>query len=206
MILNWPNRITLLRVLAVPVFVIMVLRIQEPDTGLLYRKLALSLFLAVGIADVLDGYLARRLNQHTRLGAVMDPVADKILLTAGIVMLAFPEVSRPTIAKWLVVLAVSRDVFLIVGSTVLFVLIGRVHISVTRIGRLCTFGLTLLIVTALAAGLFPPSVQETWIRGIMLALSYACALFILVSGYQYFQVGRSQLGAAGHEPVARDER
>jgi cardiolipin synthase len=105
--MNLPNCITLIRVLLVPLFAIFVL---EGD----YES-AFFVFLAAGISDGLDGFLARVLNQKTRLGAVLDPIADKALLITAFVMLAVVGL----IPSWLTVLVVSRDGIIVAGIGIL---------------------------------------------------------------------------------------
>jgi len=196
--LTWPNRITLARLAAIPLFVILLLRMRE---GGAYRSLSLGVFLAIGVLDVVDGWLARRLRQQTRLGAVIDPLADKLLLTIACVLLAFPEVTRPDppLPKWLAVVAVSRDLFIVIGSLVLYVLIGRLYIHPTRLGRACTLSLTLTILTALLIGVLPVPAR-VWGGRALLVLVHVTGVLAVASGLHYGWLGRAQLGAAAQEP------
>jgi len=89
-LVNIPNLITTLRGLSVPVF-IMAIHYSKPD-------LALLIFLLASISDAVDGFLARRLNQVTRVGVIIDPIADKALIDSGFLMLSFcvsPPGGRP---------------------------------------------------------------------------------------------------------------
>lgn len=198
--LNWPNRITLGRILAVPVFAILVLRIREPEVGRLYRLLALVLFLLVGLADVVDGWLARRLRQRTRLGSILDPLADKMLLTIACVLLAFPDVIDTSLPGWLAVIVVSRDVFIVVGSLVLYLLIGRLHVRVTRVARASTLSVSLTVIAALGMGLLPPSAQA-WGRHVLTVLVHVAGTLVVASGLVYGWMARGELGAAAYEPA-----
>ena len=83
MVITFPNLLTLLRILAVPFFAIAVWYGHMVD--------ACFLFVAAGLTDVLDGYLARRFNQKPALGAILDPAADKLLITTAFILLAFPR-------------------------------------------------------------------------------------------------------------------
>ena len=204
--LTWPNRITLARFLAIPVFVILVLRIQDDDYGGLYRRMALGLFLILALADAADGWLARRLHQQTRLGSVLDPLADKLLITIACVLLAIPEVVQPPIPKWLAVLAVSRDLFILIGSLVLYLLIGRLYIHPTGLGRACTVSLTLTILAALLVGLLPTPAGREWGARILVVLACVAGALTVASGLHYGWLGRSQLGAAAEEPFEPPER
>jgi cardiolipin synthase len=119
-VLTTANQLTLLRIVFVPVFVILLVYGQ---TGW-----ALMTFLAAGITDVLDGTIARRYGQKTRVGAFLDPIADKLLMTSAVVILSLQqmEFANP-IPRWLVIIVISRDVFIMLFTLVL-VLIGGFRI------------------------------------------------------------------------------
>lgn len=104
-----PNWLTTLRILLIPVFV----------TLLVYRRagLALLVFCLASLTDLLDGYIARVQGLQTRLGAFLDPVADKLLLTSGFVTLTWLKV----IPFWITAVVVSRDVVLSIGVLVIHV-------------------------------------------------------------------------------------
>lgn len=90
--LNWANRITILRILLIAPFVICVLKINDPrlsdSVQVLMRYLAVFLFTVMAISDGIDGYLARKKGQTTRLGAFLDPMADKLLMAVTCFLLA----------------------------------------------------------------------------------------------------------------------
>jgi len=105
MYLTIPNFLTLLRILAVPVFAISVW----------YGELATAcaIFGLAAVTDLLDGFIARRFNQYSSLGAFLDPVADKLLMTIAFVLLCMPAVGlEVTIPVWVVILAIARDVII----------------------------------------------------------------------------------------------
>lgn len=110
--MNIPNFISLARLFAVPLAVWLILRGRY--------DLAFWLFVAAGISDGIDGYLARRLNAQTKLGRYLDPIADKTMLVCTFVALAVVA----KLPMWLVILVVSRDV-MIVGGVILAALIDR---------------------------------------------------------------------------------
>ncbi|WP_456434527.1 CDP-alcohol phosphatidyltransferase family protein [Thermosulfuriphilus sp.] len=124
--MNIPNLITLLRILLVPVFVIFLLR------G--YREEALGVFVAAGISDGLDGLLARSLKQQTILGAVLDPLADKLLLSTSYVTLAVTGF----LPDWLAVLVISRDVLIMLGVVIIFIFRSQVEIKPSLISKATT--------------------------------------------------------------------
>src|SRR5919197_2803440 len=99
------NQLTILRIVFVPVFIIL----------LVYHEVgwALGTFVLAGITDVLDGIIARRFGQKTSIGAVLDPLADKLLMAAPMVLLSLPQMElRNVIPRWLVIVIISRDVFI----------------------------------------------------------------------------------------------
>ena len=116
-VLTTANQLTLLRIVFVPVFV----------TLLVYDQMgwALMTFMAAGITDVLDGIIARRFGQKTRIGAFLDPIADKLLMTSSVVILSLPqmELANP-IPRWLMILVISRDVFIMLFTLVLVLIAG----------------------------------------------------------------------------------
>lgn len=108
--MNLPNLLTLSRIFLVPLLVAVLLRKSavELDTGwvvLTREAIALAIFLAAALTDLLDGYLARRRRQVTTFGKLLDPIADKVLVSAALISLV--ELDR--VAAWMVVLIVSRE-------------------------------------------------------------------------------------------------
>jgi len=105
MYLTVPNVLTLLRILAVPVFAISV--------WYGHLVVACSLFAAAGLTDLLDGFIARRFNQFSTLGAFLDPMADKLLMATAFILLCIPSQHLiQTIPAWVVILAITRDVII----------------------------------------------------------------------------------------------
>jgi len=98
--INLPNSITLARIALIPVFVLLA---YEPDPW--YDFWASLVFLVAALTDLLDGYLARRRGEVTRLGKLLDPVADKLLILAGLVML----VERSLVPAWIVIIILGRE-------------------------------------------------------------------------------------------------
>jgi len=125
---NLPNLITLLRAFLVPVFIMAVF----------YRnfKLALFIFLIASISDALDGFLARRLNQVTTLGVILDPIADKALINSGFILLSYVDRIIPV---WLTILVLSRDILILVGGWLLTVFGKMNKIKPTLVGKLTAF-------------------------------------------------------------------
>ncbi|MGD8687884.1 MAG: CDP-alcohol phosphatidyltransferase family protein, partial [Syntrophobacterales bacterium] len=103
-----PNFLTILRVLLTPVLVILLLEERLSE--------ALFVFIIAGVTDGLDGLIARLYKQKSRLGAFLDPLADKLLLVTTYVLLAFQNL----VPSWLTVIVLSRDILIVLGVFVLF--------------------------------------------------------------------------------------
>ncbi|MCI0547211.1 MAG: CDP-diacylglycerol--glycerol-3-phosphate 3-phosphatidyltransferase [Candidatus Rokubacteria bacterium] len=181
---NW---LTTLRILLIPVFV----------TLLVYGKagLAFAVFCAASLTDLLDGYFARRSGRQTRLGAFLDPMADKLLLTSAFVTLAYLKV----IPFWIAAVVVSRDVILSVGVVVIHLAGGTVYPSPTRVGKLCTVFQMATVIASMLAFYFGMS------RALPTVFAWATATLTLLSGLQYLVRGLGQLNPPGAEaePPAR---
>src|SRR5690349_1147781 len=118
--LNFANKITIGRILAVPFFIV-VLLYHSVDRDY-FRYIALGIFLFAVISDVIDGYIARTRHQKTQAGAILDPLADKLLLISAFICLYRIGTQLPTVhfPLWLVVTVISRDVILLIGALLIF--------------------------------------------------------------------------------------
>ncbi|MGE5268617.1 MAG: CDP-alcohol phosphatidyltransferase family protein [Thiohalocapsa sp.] len=142
--LNLPNLITLVRLLSVPFTIWLIL--DERHVA------AFWLFIAAGLSDGLDGYIAKRFNRRTRLGAVLDPAADKALLTAVYVTLAIDG----QLPAWLVGLVVLRDVLIVLGFAVARAVAAPTRFDplfISKINTLVQLALVGFVLFALAIGL-----------------------------------------------------
>ena len=174
--MNIPNLITVIRILLVPLLAIFLL---EEQYGY-----ALLVFIIAGVSDGLDGFLARLLKQKTRLGAILDPVADKALLVTAFVILAVIEV----IPRWLTVLVVSRDLIIVVGFAILILNDRRLQIAPTYTSKLTTF--MQLLTVAYFLGL-------VYIQPLLFLQDYlifATAFLTLLSCAHYLVIGFQALG------------
>jgi cardiolipin synthase (CMP-forming) len=112
-----PNLISLLRMGLVPLFIITVVNGD-------WRK-ALLIFVVAGVTDALDGFIARFWNQKSLLGAYLDPIADKLLLTSAYVVLSIPSLNRGAeIPLWVTILVIARDVLIVVAALALYLAAG----------------------------------------------------------------------------------
>lgn len=149
-VLTVANLLTILRLILIPVFV----------TAIYYQEFAwaLSIFLLAAITDGLDGLVARSFNQKTQLGAILDPMADKLLLVTAFVTLSLPRFTlTPPIPFWLTATAISRDVFIVLGALVINMTTGFSKFRPSLPGKLNTvvqLGMILLFLLTNAWGLF----------------------------------------------------
>ena len=192
------NKITLIRILMIPAFVTMAIYYGQSiarGTPLEWQRYtAIAIFLLASVSDGLDGYVARRYNQRSALGVVLDPIADKGLLLSGIITLSIsnwskvdPEYGR--FPAWFPVLVISRDAVILLGTAVLYFLIGpNIKVKPSWTGKVATVLQMAAIAWVMLQLQFLPLI---WIVG-------AAGLFTLSSGIIYVLNGVSQLQAAGH--------
>src|SRR5438132_10934593 len=141
------NKITVVRILMIPAFVTMAIyygQSVQRDAPLEWMRFtAIAIFLLASLSDGLDGYVARRYNQKSSLGVILDPIADKGLLLSGIITLSIsnwsdvdPDYGR--FPAWFPVLVISRDAILFVGAGVLYLLIVKVPVKPKWTGKVAT--------------------------------------------------------------------
>jgi cardiolipin synthase len=191
------NKITIVRIAMIPAFVLMAIyygQSIEHGAPLEWQRFtAIAIFLTAAVSDGLDGYVARRYNQRSALGVILDPIADKGLLLSGIITLSISNWSEadPNYGRfplWFPVLVITRDVVILVGSVVLHLLNGKVQVRTSWTGKVATV------------------LQMTAIAWVMLQLRIlplfwvvvAAGLFTLISGVIYVRYGVRQLQAEGH--------
>lgn len=138
------NKITILRILLIPLFVWITLDyIRDVRQGVetdWKRAVACVIFAVASFSDALDGYIARRYQQKTELGAVLDPLADKALLVATLVLLSRDNGSAfEQLPLWFPVLVISRDALLIAGAVVIHLHVGKVVARPRLVGKCATF-------------------------------------------------------------------
>ncbi|HKF43930.1 MAG TPA: CDP-alcohol phosphatidyltransferase family protein [Thermoanaerobaculia bacterium] len=175
-----PNFITLLRLAALPFFLFSI------AAGRL--DVALLIFVAAGISDGIDGYLARRFDMRSALGAYLDPIADKLLMMSSYLFLAVP--SFPAAVKvpvWLAVLVISRDLLLLTVALLLILTSGHRQFPPTWLGKVTTVTLILTILFVLCANLW------SWPMAIVQIAFGAAATTTVLSGFHYvYLVSKSQ--------------
>lgn len=146
-ILNLPNYLTLTRIVVVPLLVVVLLTpVAENWFGISGYAAAIVIFLFASLTDILDGHLARRRNQVSKIGALLDPIADKLLVSAALVVL----VEKHLAPAWTVVIIIGRE-FIITGLRAAAAAEGII-ISAQRIGKIKMWAQCVAIVALLVAG------------------------------------------------------
>jgi cardiolipin synthase (CMP-forming) len=132
------NKITIGRILLVPFFISQVIYYTHSgQTG--YRWGALLAFAVASLGDGLDGYVARHYNQRSELGAILDPLADKLLLTSAIILLSLPNRGYfARIPLWLTLAVLSRDMITLIGMALIHYLAGKVTVRARLSGKTAT--------------------------------------------------------------------
>ncbi|CAN5742204.1 CDP-alcohol phosphatidyltransferase family protein [soil metagenome] len=177
-IITVPNMLTIFRMVLIPVFVTLVF----------YQRflMALAAFVVAGITDGLDGLLARRFDQRSQLGTVLDPIADKLMLVTAFVVLSmrsvFPQPlpNHLPIPFWVTIAVISRDVFIVVGAAAINIMTGFRGFRPSWLGKVNT---TVQII-AIAVIMFAASVPYG--TGYYLPTLYATVFTLaLLSGAHY---------------------
>jgi cardiolipin synthase (CMP-forming) len=177
--LNLANKITMCRIILVPVFVL----------AMMYHRidLALLIFIAASITDGLDGYIARSRDQITSLGKMLDPLADKFLILAAYLSFSLvgglPEYLKMPI--YVPIIIISRDVILVIGGMVINHITGNIEVQPTVLGKVTTFFQMLTIIALLFQ-----FIHSSWLWNITVLLT-------VVSGLDYLRIGSRQVQANG---------
>lgn len=179
--MNLANNLTLLRIFLVPAFISCLLY-YSPARPYLYAAAVVAFFIACA-TDALDGYVARRLNQKTVLGSYIDPIADKLLLVSAFLSLSFmhnlPPFSR--IPAWVSITVIARDVIILTGSMVVFILTGKLKAEPLFVGKVTTV-VQMGTISAALLGLAREVQAAFWVATVALTV---------VSGSRYVKLGNS---------------
>ena len=182
--LTVPNLLTLSRILAVPILVFLLWKPGWYDYAVTF-----VLYCLVGITDYFDGYLARAQGTVSRLGVFLDPIADKIMVAAVIVMLVArpPQVGPPIIDEWHLIPALVillREI--IVSGLREFLASLRISVPVSQLAKWKTTFQLVALGALILAGALP---QWPWVHAVGLASLWAAAVLTLVTGWDYLRVG-----------------
>ncbi len=173
--MNWANRLTIIRIILAPVFI----------TAVLYHRLdiAIVVFLIAAATDGLDGYIARVRKEKTRFGAIMDPIADKLLIDSAFISLSLvaglPEYLKMPV--YVPMIVVSRDVIILLGAVSIYLLTGDLKVRPTLVGKVTTFFQMVTIISLLLG-----FVYSSWIWNITVALT-------VISGLDYLRIGSREI-------------
>lgn len=160
-----------------------------------YQGAALAVFATAALTDLLDGYVARRHGSQSRLGAFLDPLADKLLMTASFVTLA----ALGALPFWIAAVVLSRDIVLVAGVVLVHLLGARVHPRPTRAGKAAMFFQILAVLGGLVRGFVPLGVALD-------AVLWLAAAFTVFSGLQYLLHGLRFLDGAHAESDEQPSR
>ena len=188
--LTLANKITLIRILLIPVFVGFGLYYTHsvaegaPDERL--RWAAIGVFTLAAVSDALDGWVARHFNQRSKLGVILDPLADKLLMLSAVCVLSFSPWPNG-LPLYFVILSISREILTIAGAFVIRFVVGKVDIAPHWTGKASTFTQIVAIGFAmLSLGRWVP-----WSAAV-------ASVFVVGSGAIYLIDAVRQITAAGH--------
>jgi cardiolipin synthase len=180
------NKVTIFRILLVPFFVVLVVYYVQNGAEA-FRFGAILAFALATLSDAVDGFIARHYHQHSELGRILDPLADKLLLISGIVLLSLknePYLDR--IPIWLTVTILSRDMLVLIGLVVIHYVCGRITVRPVIIGKVATVLQMTCVLWALL------KLNANW----LLIWAIGAALCTGVSGIIYVFEGVRQLSAS----------
>jgi CDP-diacylglycerol--glycerol-3-phosphate 3-phosphatidyltransferase len=184
------NKVTILRILLIPFFVVEVLYYVNTGNEL-HRVAALLTFAVAAICDGVDGYIARRYNQISELGTILDPLADKLLLVSAVVLLSFDQ--GPHLGQfetWFAGTIIGRDILLTLGLVVIQMTVGKVRVRPRFLGKLAT-------VLQMAAVLWLLlKWDQGWAARWTLVVTAGAAICTGVSGLLYVWDGVRQLSSS----------
>ena len=184
-----PNLLSLLRMGLTPLFLVAVVNRQP--------ALALGIFVLAGITDALDGFIARTWGQQSRLGAYLDPVADKLLLMSAYIVLAIPGVhAGAAIPIWVTLLVIARDLIIVIFALVTYLALGLTRFRPTWISKVNTTVQVVVAILVLTSAVWP------WLVPLAEWSIYAVVLTTLGSAAGYFPVAARMMAEQRREGAA----
>jgi phosphatidylglycerophosphate synthase len=196
--MSWPNRITVFRLLLVTPFILLLL--QAADSPM-YRYGAMALALVMGIGDAVDGILARRLGAVSKIGSILDPLADYALTISALVTMSIPGVlsADPDVRLpyWVSVTLVARAVFMLVGMAIVYFMSGFFQGLPSLTGKAATvLQFTLVVLMCLVPDLLPLAPDA--VHAGLSALWIATVVLGVASWLGYIRTGSKLLTAGNH--------
>ncbi len=170
-IINLPNALTVARIILIPIFITAVIYKKHPH--------AFFLFVLAAITDLLDGYIARVTDQKTALGTFLDPLADKLLLMSSFILFSF----QAWIPLWLTIIVISRDIIVVIGWFLLYMITHEVRIEPVMLGKTAiAFQLVTLALVLLSVNMRAITIPKEFLFLVTAALT-------ALSGLQYVYKG-----------------
>jgi CDP-diacylglycerol--glycerol-3-phosphate 3-phosphatidyltransferase/cardiolipin synthase len=198
--MTFPNALTLLRILLVPLFAGALLYHREYHsegyTGNAWYYAAIAFFALASLTDGVDGWIARHFNQRSHLGRILDPIADKLLLVTGIVLLGTIGVAgKGRLPLWFPILVVSRDLIIVSGTLFVGTLLHNYQfVKPHWTGKVCTFFQIAVVLLGLLLPGNPSTWPVLWAAGAMTSLSLVIYLrqgWMLLHQSSYGEPARS---------------
>jgi Phosphatidylglycerophosphate synthase len=174
--------------LFIPLFILLILyydkSVLRGDAEINLRWYATAVFLGIFLLDAVDGYIARSRKEISKLGTLLDPLADKAMLLSALILLGRPTLAFQTnLPVWFVLLVISRDVMLIVGALIIQSIVGNIIVRPRISGKATTFFQMTVIISVLIG--LPGK--------IFVGLVYTAAALTFLSALQYVFDGIRQL-------------
>ncbi len=170
------NQLTILRIFLIPVFIILI--------GYNKPLYALIVFIIAGLTDALDGFIARKFNQITTLGKILDPIADKALLVSGFIFIYTSDL-QVKFPYWYVVIVISRDIYILLGSALIYFMKGYLDVRPSVFGKATTFFQILSVVAVLVANI--TYIPQNFVDWIIYTASFFTVLSTITYTYDGFQ-------------------
>jgi cardiolipin synthase len=178
--MNFANKISTFRIVSVPFFITALVYYAPQRTFL--RLAALFIFVLGVISDAVDGYIARKARQQSQAGMILDPLGDKLLLMSAFICLSFEKFGQH-FPLWVTLTVISRDVIIILGAVIIYMVKQKINIAPTRWGKLTTtFQMSSVI-----------SVLLDW--QVSFIFWWVAAFLTLISGIDYVMRGFKTLYA-----------
>jgi len=195
-----PNYISIFRLMLVPVFVISLLDYADTGTELSWWT-AVVAYLVAAISDGVDGYIARRFKQRSELGTFLDPLADKLLLVSGLVVLSFSSDHLVQLPIWMIGVVLGRDLFLLLGFFVITHWCGKMKIQPHFISKCATVLQMIVVAWGVLGRKDQFGLEADWLFWWCLAATLCTAATFLV----YFPAGMKQLQAVPASAPSEDQ-
>ena len=200
LVVTIPNYISIFRLMIIPVFVIALLDFSESGVEISWLTAVIA-FCVASISDGIDGYIARRFKQRSELGTFLDPMADKLLLLSGLIILSFSSDHLPKLPVWMIGMVFGRDLFLLLGFFVITYWCGKMKIQPHFLSK-CATVLQMFVVAWGVLGRKDQFGLETDLFFWWCLLATICTgLTFLI----YFPAGVAQLRAVPASSPSKDQ-